>query len=393
MKFAARVERIGASPTLTAMQDAQALKASGVDVIDLGPGQPDFDSPSPVKLAGIEAIESNFTRYTAGSGISELRSAVAEFYNRKWGTEYDLSNVIISAGAKHVLYNVGMTLFEESDEVLIPLPYWVTFPEMVKLTGASPVAIQTGAEERFMLQTRAVKDALNPRVKGIIVNTPNNPTGAVLPTETVEWLVSVGRKEGVFLLFDETYDYFTYGDAVHTSLARFVKPEDDFYAIVGSFSKTYAMTGWRVGYCVGPKKLIKKLGEFQSHQSGNTCSVSQKAALAALELEPACLEEMREEYDWRRRYVLDRMERIEGFECPRPDGAFYVFPRVSEAMDRLNCRTSAEFSKVLLHEAHVATVPGSAFGMEGHIRLSYATSRSALETGFDRIEALLRRGR
>ncbi|MGH9338775.1 MAG: pyridoxal phosphate-dependent aminotransferase [Acidobacteriota bacterium] len=386
MKFARRLADISASPTIAVMQEAQRLKKQGIDVIDFGPGEPDFPTPQSIKTAGIQAIENNFTKYTASSGIVELRDAVAEKMNREWGGSFDRSNVVITSGSKHAIYNVCMAVFEEGDEVLIPAPYWVTFPEIVKMTGASARSIPTREENGFILESAIVQDHLSTRTRGLVVNTPSNPTGAVIPGSTTGELVQMAREHNFLLLFDEAYEYFTYGDEAHVSVASFVEESDDFYAIVGSVSKTYSMTGWRIGYVVGCKELIEKISEFQSHQTGNPASISQKAALEALKSSPELVQAMKAEYERRRGFVLDSLSEIPGFSCTRPEGAFYVFPNISECLKATGIPNSEEFAKFLILEARVAVVPGSAFGTEGYIRISYATSIENLKEGLTRIK-------
>lgn len=387
MKIAKRLSGITASPTLAVMQEAQRLRQQGVDVIDFGPGEPDFPTPEPVKEAAIEAIRRNFTKYTAAAGLHELRQAVADKYNQEWGSDFTVANVIITCGAKHAIYQASTALFEEGDEVVIPAPYWVTFPEIVRMADARPVELATSEESGFVLEPRQVESALTSHTRGLIVNSPNNPTGAVLPGSALKELVELCRGRNVFLMSDETYEYFVYDDHPHVSLASLVGSDEEGFALVGSLSKTYSMTGWRIGYCVAHQSLIKKIGEFQSHQSGNAASISQKAALAALRGDPELVAAMKREYEVRRQMVLDGLDRILGFACPKPFGAFYAFPNVSEAMRIAGVDTSQEFSRFLIQEARVATVPGSAFGMEGHIRLSYATSRENLREGLSRIRA------
>ncbi len=367
------------------MQEASELRARGIDVIDLGPGEPDFTTPNSVKQAGIEAIVSDFTKYTPASGIRELREGLAEDLNRRWGTDFSGANVIVTCGAKHAIFNACMTVFQEGDEVLNPRPYWVTFPEIIKMTGAKPVVVETSEADGFVLTESAVAEKLNPKTKGLIINTPNNPTGALIPTDTLRRLVELARVNDLFLIFDETYEYLTYEGRQHTSLASWVDPSVDGFALVGSFSKTYAMTGWRIGYCVGPKDFIEKMGQLQSHQTGNPSSVSQKAAVEALAAGARELEMMRRQYEKRRRFVLDAMTQIPGFHCVPPYATFYVFPNVREAMERLGILTSQDFSRFLIQEARVATVPGSAFGIEGYIRISYATSIETIQEGLNRI--------
>ncbi len=391
MKIATRLAGISVSPTIAVMQEAQRLKRQGVDIIDFGPGEPDFPTPEPIKQCGMEAIRSDFTKYTASSGIVELRQAVADRYNREWGAGFNADNVIICAGAKQAIYNVCMAVFEHGDEVLTPVPYWVTFPEVLKITGARPVDLMTSEQDGFLLSAEAVAQAIGPATRGLIVNTPNNPTGAVMPSGEVQKIAALGRTRGLFLLFDETYEHFTYGGRRHVSLASFVRSPDPFFAIVSSFSKTYSMTGWRIGYVLGNADLIAKIGEFQSHASGNPAAMSQKAALSAITGDPAMVQAMREEYERRREFVLRALAEIPGFACSRPDGAFYVFPNVTACLKSSSIANSQELAQYLLREARVAVVPGSAFGLEGYLRLSYATSMANLREGLSRIrEAVVR---
>jgi aspartate aminotransferase len=373
------------------MQEALELRSQGIDIIDLGPGEPDFPTPRAIKEAGVDAIVSDFTKYTPASGMKELRERIAEWINRKWGKDFSGSNVIVTCGAKHAIFNVCMTAFEEGDEVLIPCPYWVTFPEVVKMTGAEPVEVETSEANGFVLTDSAVEKKITKGTRGLIVNTPNNPTGAILPGNTLRALLDLAQSEDILLILDETYEYLTYEGREHTSIASLVESSSEGFALIGSFSKTYSMTGWRVGYCIGPEKLIAKMGQLQSHQTGNPTSISQQAALEALESGPDDLEMMRLEYEKRRELVLDHIAEIPGFRCSPPYGAFYAFPNVSEAMRNLELNTSQEFSTFLTQKAQVATVPGSAFGLEGYIRISYATSVDNLLEGFKRIREAINR--
>lgn len=392
MRLAKRLAGISTSPTMAVMQEAQRLRAQGIDVIDLGPGEPDFPTPDVVKESGIKAIRENFTKYTAGAGIQELRQGVADKFNQQWGTDFTVENVIITCGAKHAIFNVCMTLFEEGDDVLLPVPCWVTFPEVIKMAGAVPQQFVTPEEQGFVIQTEEVEKNLTAATKGLVINTPNNPTGAVVPGEIIEELVELARRKNVFLLFDETYDYFTYGDRSHVSLASFVGVSDEFFAIVGSMSKTYSMTGWRIGFCLSHRDVIKKMSQFQSHQTGNPTSISQRAALSALKSPSERVIEMTKEYEIRRQFVLQALESTPGFRCAPPDGAFYAFPNVSQCMGKMGIESSNDFARFLIQEARVATVPGSAFGMEGYIRISYATSIENLEEAFSRIQTAINSG-
>lgn len=371
---------------MAVMQEAQELRKQGVDIIDFGPGEPDFPTPEPIKEAARLALDGNFTRYTPAAGTLELRRVVAEKYNRDWGSRFTESNVAITCGAKHAIYDVCMGCFEAGDDVLIPAPYWVTFPEAVKLADATPREISTSENDGFILQ-RKVLERHGGGARGLVVNSPNNPTGAVIPADEMAAVTDWCRQNDVLLLSDETYECFIYEDAVHTSLAACVDSGEDFFAIVGSLSKTYSMTGWRVGYVVSHPRLIRQIAAFQSHQTGNPASISQKAALAALQSPPELVESMRSEYARRRRVVLEGLVDIPGFTCAPPLGAFYAFPNVQEALEATGRPDSESLARFLIQEARVATVPGAAFGLEGHIRLSYATSMQNLREGLRRIKA------
>ncbi len=386
VRIAKRLQGISASPTMAVMQEAQTLKKQGIDVIDFGPGEPDFPTPEPVKDAARQAIADNLTKYTAAAGILELRRAVADKYNREWGSRFSEANVVITCGAKHAIYDVCMASFEEGDEVVIPSPYWVTFPEVVKMADATPVDVATRESDGFVLKTAELDSHATSATRGLILNSPNNPTGAVVPEEEMKALAGWCRQRSVLLLSDETYEYFVYEGRRHTSLASTVDPDEDFYAIVGSVSKTYSMTGWRIGYVLAHPMLIKKIAAFQSHQTGNPTSISQWAALAALGSDSEMVEEMRREYSRRRRVVLEGLAEIPGFRCAAPYGAFYAFPNVEEALHATGSPDSESFARFLIQEARVATVPGSAFGIEGYIRLSYATSMENLREGLRRIK-------
>lgn len=390
MKFAKRLLGISPSSTMTVMLKAQQLRDQGVDVIDLSVGEPDFDTPDSIKLAGIEAIRENFTKYTSAAGILELRQAVAEKFNRECNGQFSAANVMITCGAKHAIYNTCLALFESGNEVLIPVPYWVTFPEVIKMSGALPKEVMTYAEDGFVLQVKRVREQLGSNTSGVVFNTPNNPTGAVAPVAILRELVDLCRERGIFLLSDETYEYLTYGGEVHTSVASLIQPSDSFYAVVGSLSKTYAMTGWRIGFCLSHPERIEKMSAFQSHQTGNPTSISQWAAVSALKSGTDLVKPMQKEYQSRREFVISALEEIPGFSCALPSGTFYAFPDVSSCMKMLGVNNSEELADFLIQEAAVAVVPGSAFGLEGYIRISYATSIENLKEAFSRIRMVVR---
>ena len=390
MKFAERLGGITTSPTIAVMQEALKLKAQGIDVIDLGPGEPDLPTPDLIKEAAVAAIESDFTKYTPTIGTAELRRGVSDHFNKKWNSKFEAGHVALSAGAKHTIHNLCMSCFQKGDEVLIPTPYWVTFPEVIKVTEATPHFIETHEDDNFELRPEVVERAIGPRTKGLILNTPNNPTGAVMSQAAMEEIYRICQERSVLLLSDETYDEFVYGDDKHFSIAAIASPDDQYFSIISSFSKTYSMTGWRVGYCITAEERIKKLADYQSHESGNPTSISQKAALAAFSLDPSVILEMTQEYRKRRDLVLEMIGEIPGFSCAQPRGAFYAYPNVARAMQSMGCETSVDFSRLLIKEARVATVPGSAFGTDGYIRISYATSRENLKEGFSRIKELVK---
>jgi aspartate aminotransferase len=389
MRFAKRVAAMSGSQTMAVMLEAQRLRKQGIDVIDLGPGEPDFNTGDAIRRCAVEAIEAGFTRYTPSIGITELRQAVAERFNRRWGSSFTVENVAITCGAKQAISNVCFCLFEAGGRVLVPAPYWVTFPEVIRMTGADAAFVTTREEQAFMLQKEDLDRELRPDISGLILNSPNNPTGAVISGGDLEGIVDLCRRREVFILSDESYESFVYGESPAVSLAALCTPEDGFFAVVGSVSKTFAMTGWRIGYCLAHRRLISKISDFQSHQTGNPASISQKAALAALTLGDDAVVAMREEYRHRRDYLVKELSTVPGFRCRLPEGAFYLFPCVQEALQLTGLRNSEEFSRFLLQEARVATVPGTAFGLDGYIRLSYATSTENLREALSRIRTAM----
>jgi len=370
------------------MQEAEALKAAGVDIIDFGPGEPDFPTPDIARQAAVEAIQQNFTRYTAVAGIKPLREAIARHLNNRAGGKLDASNIIVTCGAKQAIYNLCGALLGKDDEVLVPRPYWVTFPEAVRLSGAEPRFVDTVMDSGFMPRVSDLEAATGERTRGLIVNYPNNPTGAMLKDVAMDEISAFSRKNKLFLLSDETYDSFYYGAPLtegNSFLSRW-RGNLDGLAVVGSFSKTYSMTGWRIGYAVGSPELIDKLSALQSHETGSPASISQKAALAVLDETPGELQERINEYRRRRDLIVDGLNSLPGINCPCPEGAFYVFPEVSGLIKSKGCSGSVALSGELLREARIAVVPGLAFGLEGHLRFSYATSTDSIEKGLDRLQ-------
>ena len=387
MKLAERVSQLSPSPTMAVSAEASRLRASGQEVIDFSIGEPDFNTPDNIKNEGHQAIDGNFTRYTAAAGIKDLKEAVVNKYQSQYGIEYTLPEVVISCGAKHTLFNLAFVLFDKGDEVLLPVPYWVTFPEQLKMVGATPVEVLTEEKDNFILRASAIKDKLTARTKAIIVNTPNNPTGAVIPEEEMEKIVALALDQNILIIFDECYEYFVFDGSKHTSLAQFANRAKHLSILVNTASKTYAMTGWRIGYLIAPPEICKAIGGVQSH-SANPASVYQKAAVESILGDQDSVSKMIAEYDRRRQYVVDRLNGISGLSCANPGGAFYAFPNVSNYFKN-GIGNSLEFSQWLLKEVGVAVVPGSAFGQEDYVRISFATSMENLVKGLDLMENVL----
>jgi aspartate aminotransferase len=368
------------------------MRARGIDVVDLGPGEPDFPTPEFVKEAGIAAIKTNFTKYTDAVGTPELRFAIAERYRRAWNAPYVSSQVVVTAGGKQALHTACLALFEEGDDVLIPSPYWVSFPEMVKLTGARPVYVPTHGSQGFKLTAAAVEAAATPATRGLILNTPNNPTGAVMEPAEIEKTVRLAAARGWTVLFDECYDRFVYSGS-HLSAASLASELPDTVLVAGTFSKTYAMTGWRIGFALGPQELIDTMARLIGHSTSNVCSITQKAGLSALtnpDESEAVLREMLHEYRKRRDVLIPALNRIPGVTCATPGGAFYAFPDVSAHFGKktkagASIAGSEDLSRHLLERAAVAVTPGVAFGEDRCVRISFATSLEQLEEGVARI--------
>jgi aspartate aminotransferase len=390
MKLTERVSRIHESPTLAVSARAAVMRASGIDVIDFSAGEPDFPTPVNIKEKGVEAIESNFTKYTASAGIRKLRDAVAVRYKQQYGYPFTYEHVILSNGAKQALFNLFLCLIQEGDEVLIPEPYWVTFPEQVQLAGGTSVFVPTKASEHFELKPEEVEKRITSRTKVLLLNSPNNPSGAVISQKTMSNLIQICRAKNIKIIFDECYDCFVFPPFQHTSPFHFLPESKDITCVVNTFSKAYAMTGWRLGFTVGPPEIISACDTLQGHTTSNPSSISQMAGVEALEGDQSALSVMFEEYARRRNFIYEALSKMPGVLCNVPQGAFYVFPNISA---HINDRTpdSTAFSARLLEECHVGTVPGSAFGVEGHIRISYATSMEKLKEGCKRIHEFLAR--
>ncbi|ULA58030.1 MAG: Aspartate aminotransferase [Nitrospira sp.] len=395
MKLAARVGRIVPSPTLSITATAKAMAAQGIDVIDFASGEPDFDTPEPVKAAAEAAIRAGFTKYTPSSGIDELRNAIADKLKEEQGLYYDKSQILVSCGAKHSLYNVAEALLEAGDELIIPVPFWVSYQDQTLLNDATPVLLQTEERDGYTISQDALEAVITPRTKAIIVNSPCNPTGATYDRTTLERIAAVALRHDLVIISDEIYEKVLYDGMQHISIASLSPEVAARTVVINGVSKAYAMTGWRIGYAAGPKPLLTAMANIQSQSTSNPCSISQKAAVAALRLGNPFTTVMVAEFDRRRRLMVERLNNMPGITCRMPTGAFYAFPNVSGLLTKRwkdqPIGSAANLATYLLNEAQVALVPGEPFGSDVHIRLSYATSMEAIERGLTRIEAAVRR--
>ncbi len=374
-------QKITPSLTLAIDSKAKALKAEGKDICGFGAGEPDFDTPDHIKLAAAQALAEGFTKYTPSSGIPELRQAIAEKLKVENSLDYKPNQVVVSCGAKHSCYNAVLATCNPGDEVIIPAPYWVSYPEIVKLTGAEPYIVQTKAENQFKMTAEELRGAISPSTKMVILNTPNNPTGTVYTENELAALVEVALEDDLFILSDEIYEKIIYDGATHFSIASISKQVYERTITINGFSKSYAMTGWRLGYLAAPEPIAKAVDSIQSHSTSNPCSFAQKGAVAALKESQDCVHEMVKSFAERRALMHEGLTSIEGITCVKPMGAFYMLPDISSFG-----MTSSQFCEALLDQALVAAVPGIAFGNDQTIRLSYACGVENIEKGISRIK-------
>jgi len=383
VKISRRAALISPSPTLAIDAKAKALKAQGVEVINFSAGEPDFDTPQHIKAAAVQALEEGFTRYTPVAGIPELRREVARYFSLR-GLSYSPEEIVVSCGAKQSLYNALQVLLEEGEEAVLISPYWVSYHEQVKLAGGKPVVVHTDSAEGFKVTPEALEAALTPRTRAVILNSPCNPTGAVYTRQELESLAELARERDIWVISDEIYSALLYDGLQHVSIASFPGMKERSIVVDGA-SKTYAMTGWRIGFAAAPLPIAQAMISIQSHSTSNPNSIAQKAVLAALRGSQEPVEKMRLEFDRRRLMMLEGLRAIPGIKCHRPGGAFYLFPDVGELLGRRFrgriLSSSLEIAEVLLEEFRVAVVPGEAFGAPGYLRLSYATSRDQIEKG------------
>ena len=381
--LAQRVRNIEPSATLAIDAKAKQLKKEGRDVVIFGAGEPDFNTPKNIKQAAVKSINDNFTRYTPVGGIPELKKAVSDKFLKVNKISYDVPEILISCGGKHSLYNIAMAMLDKGDEAILPVPFWVSYHEMIKLADAKPVLCST--DEKFKLTAGKVEEKITSKTKLLVLNTPSNPTGAIVDSSEIKKIAELALKHNFYVLSDEVYESFIYGDRKHLSIASLSEDIKKLTITANSVSKTYAMTGWRIGYCGADREIIKAMDNLQSHSTSNPSNIAQMAALEALNGPQESVIQMVKAFDERRRFMHKRLNELPGVSCVEPEGAFYAFPDISGTG-----MTSVEFANKLLDEERVAVVPGIAFGSDNHIRLSYATSIQEIERGLGRIENWLK---
>ena len=395
MQLTNRINRIQISPTAAVIAEADKLKSRGVDVADFGPGEPDFPTPEHIKKAAIKAIEENKSKYTATGGIMPLREAICAWHKRELGSSYEPKECVVSVGGKHSIFNVMSVLIQQGDEVIIPAPYWVSFPDIVKYAGGTPVFVETKQEDGFSVKAASIEKAITPKTRLLVLNSPCNPTGGVVPPDEFARILAVCKKHNVWLMGDECYSHFTYEPHKPYSISSAAGSRQNVI-IIGSVSKTFAMTGWRIGYTLGPETLIQALIKLQSQSTSNATSIAQYAALEAMRGTMETVPVMLAEYAKRRKRIVEGLQAIPGVTCEWPDGAFYAFPNISAHLSSRSgkpalAKTCTEISKMLLEKARVAVVPGEAFGAPGYLRLSYATSIERIDEGLRRLERFFSR--
>jgi aspartate aminotransferase len=385
-----RASQLKPSPTLAIAAKEKELKAQGIDIVGFGAGEPDFDTPDHIKQAAIKAINDNFTRYTPASGIDLLKDAVIEKFKRDNQLTYKRDEVLISCGGKHGLYNLFQAIFQQGDEVIVPAPYWVSYPPMIELAGAKPVIVETFEKDDYEITAEMLKKVITPKTKGIIINYPSNPVGSVYSKENLDAIGKLAEEHNFYIVSDEIYEKLAYDDYTHVSIASIDPAFKERTIICHGVSKTYAMTGWRIGFTAGPAPIIKSMGNIQSQSTSNPTSIAQMAAVAALNGPQDSITFMLEAFKARRDYLVQELRSIPGVTCYNPKGAFYVFPNFNNVLGKTYkgtlIDTSSTLTTMLLEGFHTAVVPGIEFGKEGYLRLSFATSMEIIEKGIERIK-------
>lgn len=394
MSISERIKNIHASQTLAITAQVLKMKAEGKKIISFGAGEPDFDTPGNIQEEAIKAIRSGFTHYTTSSGITELKKAIIEKLARDQDISYDVSEIIISNGAKHCLYNALMALCNPGDEVILPTPCWVSYTEQIKLAQAVPVFVQTDPDNQFRISAEKIEKSITNKTKAVLINTPNNPTGSVYDKKELQKIAQILVKNDIYCISDEIYEKLVYDNTKHFSIASFGEKIKAKVILINGVSKSYAMTGWRIGYAAGPKDIISGMSKFQGHCTSNANSIAQVASVEALIGNQDSIGHMHNEFDKRRRFIVKELNKIKGFSCNMPEGAFYAFPDIRELLnagiiyDGKKVTNSLELTNYILSESEVAVVPGSAFEAEGYLRMSYATSMEDIEEGINRLQKL-----
>ena len=394
MYISKRASSIKPSPTLAISAKAKKLKSEGVDIINFGIGEPDFDTPQNIKKAAIDAINNGFTKYCPVAGTPDLKKAIISKFKEDNNLDYLPEEIIVSCGAKHSLYNIFQAVFDPGDEVIIPSPYWVSYPDMAILAGALPVIVSTDDKTNFKVTAKQIEHVITPKTKALILNSPSNPTGNTYTFEELKEIAKVCIEHRLLIISDEIYEKLVYDKFKYYSIAQVSKEVQKQTLVVNGVSKAFAMTGWRIGYCAGPKEIIAAMTKIQSQSTSNPTSISLKATTEALNGPKEEMEKMRQEFEKRRNYIVEKLNSIKGIKCVKPNGAFYVFPNISKLLGKKygdkTINTDVELCEYLLDNARIAVVPGSAFGLPGYIRLSYATSMENIIEGISRLEKALK---
>ncbi|MFH1578192.1 MAG: pyridoxal phosphate-dependent aminotransferase, partial [Candidatus Omnitrophota bacterium] len=391
MFLSKRIGKIKASATLAITAQAKAMKAKGIDVVGFGAGEPDFDTPEHIKQEAKRALDAGFTKYTPVSGIAELKEAISRKLNNDNNLKYAADEILISCGAKHSIFNLILALCDDSDEIILPSPFWLSYPEMIKASGAKAKIIQTTKENNFKITPAQLRKAINPKTKLLILNSPSNPTGMVYAKQELREIAEVLTKANVFCLSDEIYEKIIYDNKEHVSIAALGEKVKKLTIVINGVSKAYSMTGWRIGYAAGAKEIIQAMNNLQSHSTSGATSIAQKAAVVALSGPQNQVKEMLKEFQKRRNYIVERLNKIKGISCLNPEGAFYVFADISRILGKSykgqKIKDSFSLTKILLAEAKIAVVPGAVFGADNYLRFSYAISYETIKKGLDRLQS------
>ncbi|MDR3111844.1 MAG: pyridoxal phosphate-dependent aminotransferase [Elusimicrobiota bacterium] len=394
MFISKRAQTVKPSPTLAIDAKAKTLKAQGVDIINFGVGEPDFDTPENIKKSAISAINSGFTKYCPVGGTLEIKNAIISKLKKDNFLDYLADEIIVSCGAKHSLYNLFQAIINDGDEVIVPAPYWVSYPDMIGLAGGKAIIVTADYANNFKVTPEKIENALTSKTKAIVLNSPSNPTGTTYSKDELQAIAQVCVKNKILIISDEIYEKLSYDNFKFYSIAQSSAQAKDLTVIINGVSKAFAMTGWRIGYAAGPKEIITAMLKIQSQSTSNACSISIKAAVEALNGEQQAVENMRNEFEKRRNYIVDRLNMVEGVKCLKPEGAFYVFPNVERLLGKTYSgklvNSDMELADFLLEKAKIAVVPGTAFGAKGYLRLSYAASLENIKNGIDRLESALK---